>query len=159
MLTPLATLAHRTEPPGPAILVLHHAGKKDGEYRDSSEIGAAVDMLLQMPRGIERGNRQRLDVVGRIIGIERYTITVELAGTTHQLVTGNGRSHAVNAPAAAMSDQDRTVLNALVGTMRYTDWFAASGLRSKSTFSRSIQRLAGMIDRTKDGQYRRLNRP
>ncbi len=159
VLTPLATLAHRTEPPGPAILVLHHAGKKDGEYRDSTEIGAAVDMLLQMPRGIERGNRQRLDVVGRIVGIERYTITVELAGTAHQLVTGNGRAGAVNAPAPVISDQDHTVLDALVGTMRYSDWFAASGLRSKSTFSRSIQRLAGMIDRTKDGQYRRLNRP
>src|SRR3989442_1012693 len=49
VLTPLATLAHN--PDGPAIFVLHHAGKKDGEYRDSTEIGAAVDMLIQIPKG------------------------------------------------------------------------------------------------------------
>jgi hypothetical protein len=139
---------------GAAIMVLHHAGKKDGEYRDSTEIGAGVDMLIQMPGGL-KGNRQRLEAKGRIIGVAPYEITVELVGTTHRLVGGD-RAEAAKAPAAAISDQDRAVLDALVGTMRYSEWFEASGLRSKRRFDGIRERLvaAGAVEKTKDGQYR-----
>ncbi|MFI7996072.1 hypothetical protein ACFMKC_19945, partial [Acinetobacter baumannii] len=29
-------------------LILHHANKKDGKYRDSTAIGGAVDVILEM---------------------------------------------------------------------------------------------------------------
>lgn len=34
--------------PGPAVALLHHAKKSDGSYRDSSAIGAGVDVVLEM---------------------------------------------------------------------------------------------------------------
>jgi hypothetical protein len=151
IMSELLTLAHTSRA---AILVLHHAGKKDGEYRDSTEIGAGVDMLIQMPGGL-KGNRQRLEAKGRIIGVAPYEITVELVGTAHRLVGGD-RAEAAKAPAAAISDQDRAVLGALVGTMSYSEWFEASGLRSKKSFDGIRERLvaAGAVEKTKDGQYR-----
>jgi AAA domain-containing protein len=138
---------------GAAILVLHHAGKKDGEYRDSTEIGASADMLIQMPGGL-KGNRQRLEAKGRIIGVAPYENTVELVGTTHQLVA-NSHAGTPTGPTTAMAEQDSVVLDALIGTMSYTDWFKASGGRSKSGFNRTVKRLAGAIEKTKNGRYRR----
>ena len=141
---------------GAAILVVHHAGKKDGEYRDSTEIGAGVDMLIQMPRGL-RGNRQALVAAGRIIGVAPYTITVELVGTEHRLV-GADRAASAKAPAAVapLSERDRAVLATLVGTKGYSEWFAASGLKSKKSFNGIVQQLitAGAVEKTTRGQYR-----
>jgi KaiC/GvpD/RAD55 family RecA-like ATPase len=42
---PLAHLAHDTNT---ALLMLHHAKKSNGRYRDSSAIGGAVDLILEM---------------------------------------------------------------------------------------------------------------
>jgi len=151
VVTPLATRAHATD--GPAILVLHHAEKKAGEYRDSTEIGAAVDVLIQMPKGIEPGNRQRLDAMGRIIGIEPYTITVEFTGTGHRLVSG-GDAGVQGHPE--ITEKDRLVLAALTGTLSYGEWFTASGLKSKSTFDRAVKQLlaAEAVKQTTEGKYR-----
>lgn len=41
----LARLARETDA---AVLILHHARKSDGAYRDSSAIGAAVDVIIEM---------------------------------------------------------------------------------------------------------------
>ena len=142
---------------GAAILVLHHAGKKDGEYRDSTEIGAGVDMLIQMPGGI-KGNRQRLEAKGRVIGVAPYTITVELAGNTHRLVVDGNRVGAAKAPdvAAPLGERDRAILATLVATMSYSEWCKASGLKSKKSFDGIVKRLqsASAVEKTKDGRYR-----
>ena len=142
---------------GAAILVLHHAGKKDGEYRDSTEIGAGVDMLIQMPGGI-KGNRQRLEAKGRVIGVAPYTITVELAGNTHRLVVDRNRVGAAKAPdvAAPLGERDRAILTTLVATMSYSEWCKASGLKSKKSFDGIVKRLqsASAVEKTKDGRYR-----
>lgn len=43
---------------GAALKVLHHSRKTDGLYRDSTAIGAGVDVLLQMSDGREAGERK-----------------------------------------------------------------------------------------------------
>ena len=47
-----------------AVVLLHHSRKSDGQYRDSTAIGAGVDMLLEMAMGDEAGVR-RLKVKSR----------------------------------------------------------------------------------------------
>ena len=152
VLTPIATLAHATG--GPAVIVLHHAEKRSGEYRDSTEIGAVADMLIQMPKGIERGNRQRLEAKGRIHGIEPYSITVQFTGTGHQLIAGFGIGS--QGQRTEITEKDRNVLSALTGTLSYGDWCSASGLKSRSTFDRTVKRLvaAGAVKQTEGGKYR-----
>jgi hypothetical protein len=45
MFTPIGQIARRFNV---AFLLLHHARKSDGEFRDSTAIGAGVDMIMQM---------------------------------------------------------------------------------------------------------------
>lgn len=40
-----------------AVLLLHHGTKKDGKYRDSTAIGAGVDVILEMSEGAESSMR------------------------------------------------------------------------------------------------------
>ncbi len=79
-----------------------------------------------------------------------------MVGNTHRLATASNGAEAAKAPAAAISNQDRAVLDALVGTMTYTKWFKASGLKSKKGFNGIVKRLQGFeaVEKTKDGQYR-----
>jgi hypothetical protein len=44
----MSTLARIARVTGAAILLLHHGKKSDGRYRDSTAIGAGVDMILEM---------------------------------------------------------------------------------------------------------------
>ncbi len=46
----IARVARDTET---AIVLLHHASKADGSYRDSTAIGAGVDVILEAKRGTE----------------------------------------------------------------------------------------------------------
>ncbi|HSW29671.1 MAG TPA: AAA family ATPase [Longimicrobiales bacterium] len=47
-----------TRDSGTALLLLHHARKSDGAYRDSSAIGAGVDVLIEMRAGEEQSVRR-----------------------------------------------------------------------------------------------------
>ena len=49
---------------GPAILLLHHARKRDGAYRDSTAIGAGVDVIAEMREG-KKANWRRITCRGR----------------------------------------------------------------------------------------------
>lgn len=44
----MSTIARIARTTGAAILLLHHSKKSDGRYRDSTAIGAGVDMILEM---------------------------------------------------------------------------------------------------------------
>ena len=46
VLTRLCRIAQA--PGGPAVVIVHHARKSDGTYRDSTAIGAAVDVILEV---------------------------------------------------------------------------------------------------------------
>lgn len=66
-----------------AMLILHHARKSDGQYRDSTAIGANVDMILEMTEGD--------DGVRKIKARGRWDVgdyAVRLAGAQFELVSG-----------------------------------------------------------------------
>lgn len=67
-----------------AFLLLHHARKSDGHYRDSTAIGAGVDVILEMDRG-EDENTRRFKAQGRW-GIANFA--VRLAADGYDLVAG-----------------------------------------------------------------------
>lgn len=48
-----------------ALLILHHSRKSDGAYRDSSAIGAGVDVILEMSRHPEDPNLRTVKARGR----------------------------------------------------------------------------------------------
>lgn len=69
---------------GAAVLVLAHARKSDGKYRDSSRIGAGVDAILEMQPGDDPFSR-------KIEGRGRWAIegcTVRLEGNRYVLAAG-----------------------------------------------------------------------
>ncbi len=41
-------LTHYADESGAAQILVHHGRKSDGKYRDSSAIGAAVDVIIEM---------------------------------------------------------------------------------------------------------------
>lgn len=47
----MAALTRLARDNGAALLLLHHARKSDGRYRDSTAIGAGVDLILEMDEG------------------------------------------------------------------------------------------------------------
>lgn len=47
----MSELTRTARDSGAALLLLHHARKSDGRYRDSSAIGAGVDVILEMDEG------------------------------------------------------------------------------------------------------------
>lgn len=55
-----------------ATVLIHHGRKSDGGYRDSTEIGAKADQLIEMTRGGD-ANARDLDVTGRW-HIDDYTV-------------------------------------------------------------------------------------
>ncbi len=61
----LTTLAHQT---GVALVIIHHARKSDGKYRDSSAIGGAVDIIAEVfpPDEIADPYRRRVRPLGRV---------------------------------------------------------------------------------------------
>lgn len=147
VLTPLLTNAHKSNI---AFLVLHHAQKGSGEYRDSTEIGASCDMLIQMPKGLQ-GNRQTLEARGRIVGIEPYTVTVALTESVHHVVgdavAGSTRSlteHQTRALAALRT----LVPNPEAPPVGISAWEQQAGLPS-TTFDRVRESLVdgGHVER------------
>jgi hypothetical protein len=69
VMTRLTRIARDSEA---ALKVLHHSRKTDGRYRDSTAIGAGVDVLLQMSDGREAGER-KIEARGRW-HIEDFTL-------------------------------------------------------------------------------------
>lgn len=68
-----------------ALLILHHSRRTDGQYRDSSEIGAAVDVIAEVS-GAVTGNVRKIAYRGRY---GRGSFTVELVGREYQLIAGD----------------------------------------------------------------------
>jgi hypothetical protein len=66
----LVELAHQL---GAAVVIVGHASKATGEYRDSTAIGASVDAILEMKDG-RTGNERRVSVRGRWSGLEDFAV-------------------------------------------------------------------------------------
>lgn len=80
----LADLSHAT---GIALVIIHHARKADGKYRDSSAIGGAVDIIAEVfpPEDTERTdpNRRRVRPIGRV---PARSVDFRFTGSDYQLV-------------------------------------------------------------------------
>ncbi|MBI4539484.1 MAG: AAA family ATPase [Gemmatimonadetes bacterium] len=72
---------------GPAIVILHHTRKSDGKYRDSSAIGAAVDLILEMSTVSGDRRAREIKAQGRF-RLDDYTIRLEEDGNRYLLVGG-----------------------------------------------------------------------
>ncbi len=62
-MTPFIDLARET---GAAVLLVHHGGKADGSYRDSTAIGASVDVILEMRPDGEDAYVRHVRAKGRV---------------------------------------------------------------------------------------------
>jgi hypothetical protein len=82
LMRPLSKLAQST---GAALLLIHHSRKRDGEYRDSSAIGANVDVTLKMLPDDKDEAVRRLTAKGRF-SVESFG--VRLVGDGYELVDG-----------------------------------------------------------------------
>lgn len=84
----LADLSHQT---GAAMVLIHHARKADGKYRDSSAIGGAVDVIAEVfpPEEHERTDptRRRVRPIGRVPG---RSVDFRFTGTGYEVVDGSG---------------------------------------------------------------------
>jgi hypothetical protein len=126
-----------------AVIVLHHARKSDGVARDSGEITARADVVLEQKTLPEDGV-QRFAVRGR------WTLAdfaVKLVGDRHELTAaGTGES--------TLSPQRRKVLAALKPGMTYTVWLDASGV-PKRTFADTVRWLLEhmLVEHGEDGTY------
>ncbi len=126
-----------------AVIVLHHARKSDGVARDSGEITARADVVLEQKTLPEDGV-QRFTVRGR------WTVAdfaVKLVGDRHELT-------AAGAGESTLSPQRRRVLDALTQGMTYTAWLEASGV-PKRTFADTVRWLLEhmVIEHGDDGTY------
>jgi len=66
-----------------AVLVLHHSRKSDGSYRDSSAIGAGVDVILEMSDDAQDEAARHLRGRGRFSIPET---SIRLVGTAYEVV-------------------------------------------------------------------------
>ena len=81
----MAALTALARDTGAAVVLLHHARKSDGQYRDSSAIGAGVDVILEMSPHLEDPTMRTLKARGR------WTMSgfaVRLAGDAYELAGG-----------------------------------------------------------------------
>jgi hypothetical protein len=72
-----------------AIVLVHHASKSDGSYRDSTEIGAGVDVIIEvepLPANQEDTGLRKLRPRGRIPNLAPFT--VQYNGTGFSITTG-----------------------------------------------------------------------
>lgn len=81
----LARIARETDT---AVLVLHHSRKSDGQYRDSSAIGAGCDVMLEMDTPPDATTGRRIRGRGRI-HVEREVL-VRLIDNRFELSEGQG---------------------------------------------------------------------
>jgi hypothetical protein len=81
----MAALTALARDTGAAVVLLHHARKSDGQYRDSSAIGAGVDVILEMAQHTEDPNMRTLKARGRW---SMQGFAVRLAGDAYELAGG-----------------------------------------------------------------------
>lgn len=68
----LLTLARQS---GAAVVLLHHAAKASGSYRDSTAIGAVVDVILSLEIVDADSPVRKIRAVGRIPDLVPYSVT------------------------------------------------------------------------------------
>lgn len=127
VLLPLIELARK----GHAIVVVHHATKSTGQYRDSTAIGANVDAILQVQPVADHDSWRRIEGKGRW---EIDDFTVDLDGDGYRLVSGT------EVAADSKQGKARQELHAALGEQELTAKEVAARLGiSKSTAERRLK--------------------
>jgi hypothetical protein len=120
----LTNLAHES---GIALVIIHHARKSDGKYRDSSAIGGAVDIIAEVfcPDEAADPNRRRVRPLGRV---PARAVDFRYDGRAYSRIDSHGEAKApieqrilsvvrerpgvgANDVADAVSENRRTVLD------------------------------------------------
>lgn len=144
------------EESGAGLLIVHHARKRDGRYRDSSAIGAAVDMILEMSAGdaeneraIEARGRWALEDYSFVLRKSEKSIRFKLSGgeklleervfswvrnhpgcSTRNVRDGViGKSDEIRQTLRALNDQERLENR---GSGRRHEWHVVSGVQESS---------------------------
>jgi hypothetical protein len=129
-----------------AVVLSAQAVKASGEYRDSSEIGHGVDVVLNLIRPDKTSPVRRLEKDKSRFTVDEV-LTFELAGDTYRLG---------GTVAKKLSKQRQRVLDALEPPMTYSEWLEASEGVPARTFDRAIKVLVdqGYVSHAEDGTYR-----
>lgn len=126
-----------------AVVVLHHARKSDGGTRDSSEITARADVVLEQREAHTADGKQRFAVRGRWPSLHDFTVRL-VDNARYELVQG--------ADESALRENDTAALKALPENgLSYTAWKAAAKLPD-STFKDCQKRLLDRGLVCKDGK-------
>jgi putative DNA primase/helicase len=111
------TLAHET---GAALVLIHHARKADGKYRDSSAIGGAVDLIAEMFAPDEdtdprkrvlraRGRVPTRDVAFHYVEHEGRGTYVRAAGTQEATLESRVLAYVASHPRVSLRQVRRAV--------------------------------------------------
>ena len=118
VLLPLVTAGRQLRT---AMVWLAQAAKSSGHYRNSSWLGHAADVVVEL-REPQPSSAVR-ELVVRKRRFDVFGCRVELVGTRYELVTGPRAVVAVEAPE--LRGERKRVLEALTAGMCYSDWQAA----------------------------------
>jgi hypothetical protein len=154
------------------ILTIHHASKATGDFRDSTEIGAAVDAMLTMfPSNTEQEETvRRIRLVGRrsivtretsySVRLEQDPVTVPVAPGEFKTVqrdryvlgAGGGAPPRPGGVDAEMAKRIEEFVTATPGCKQPEIFKAAGG--SQTIASKTLQKLVewGRVDEHKDGK-------
>jgi AAA domain-containing protein len=148
IMTALDSLARTTNA---AVLLSAQAIKATGDYRDSTEIGHGVDVVLNIVRPEKGSPVRRLEEQKTRLTVEDV-VTFELRGDSY--VRGG-------TVAKKLSKQRQRVLDALEPPMTFSEWQEASEGVPDTTFKRTLKYLEkqGYVRKAADGSYERVEGP
>lgn len=112
-----------------AVTLAHHACKaENGGYRDSSAIGANVDVLIELQPDPDQPQTRRAKSVGRWAAEEW---TCQLRGSEYHLVSSDAEPE-----DRELTAQDRTALRALrdLGNATSDEWRKTAGIPDRSFY-------------------------
>lgn len=145
----IANLSHESTA---AFVIIHHARKADGRYRDSSAIGGAVDIIAEVftPEETERTdpNRRRVRPIGRV---PACSVDFRFTGTDYELVTAGEKGPLDQRILAIVQDSPGTTASNVADLV---------GERRTEVLNRIAQMIASsLLINDGDARKTRLRRP
>lgn len=137
VLQPLVDACRRS---GTGMLWLAQASKATGKYRNTSWLGHAVDVNMDIAEPTEGSGIRKINVPkSRVEGMRSYR--VELGGNDFRIVQGDAVAKDV-----PLSGEQAKVLKALQPGMTFGAWLAAYG-GNRNTFKKAVTGKRGLRDR------------
>lgn len=128
-----------------AVVILHHASKKGG-YRDSTAIGGAVDMILEMTPVQGEISKRNIHPVGRFT-VEDYSVDYKM------------NKYEWSAPARPKEERMAELSGAILGWLRQNPNSSGAAVEQSVTGQAALVRdalkalvLRGEVEQTKSGR-------